>query len=519
MKKLFFILCLFLTMGAYATYYYCNPATGTMSNPGTLASPWSTLQAVLAAGKTFVTGDVIYLMSGNHGFPVINKSNAGYVTITRYAGSDPVINRIDFSNASRWVIDNVKIFTTATPPEAPVLQHPVYPKLNNTLVRVMNNSSYITFSNCFIYSIENNTAWTTADDWNNKAWNGLNITSGSHHVTINACTIRNVNFAIEMNSTENNTVQHSTIENICGDGIRPGSYATIEYNTIRDIYLTNGNHYDLIQGFASAGIVIRGNILTNATANRAFLDYDCQGIGLFDGFFDNFIIENNLVILHHYHGISLYGARNCRIVNNTVVKNPVGSTNMMPWIGFFPHKDGTNGSGNSMSNNLVCDIESTNGATTSNNIITTAYTSHFINYTGFDMHLKSGSTAINAGTTTNAPAIDLEKKARMAPYDVGCYEYGSGLPTAIGDTPQEDKNFIRLYPNPVTDNSFSIDLGKAIERPTTIRIIDLTGKLVYSQSAGRVNQVVLIDCQLTSGMYIVETMSGNATMSRKIIVR
>ena len=154
----------------------------------------------------------------------------------------------------------------------------------------MNNSSYITFSNCFIYSIENNTAWTTADDWNNKAWNGLNITSGSHHVTVNACTIRNVNFAIEMNSTENNTVQNSTIENICGDGIRPGSYATIEYNTIKDVYITNGNHYDLIQGFASAGIVIRGNILTNATANRAFLDYDCQGIGLFDGFFDNFII-------------------------------------------------------------------------------------------------------------------------------------------------------------------------------------------------------------------------------------
>src|SRR5688572_26964384 len=110
MKKLFFILCLFFTIGAYATDYYCNPATGSMSNPGTLASPWSTLQAVFAAGKTFNAGDVIYLMSGNHGFPIINKSNTGYVTITRHAGSDPVINRLDLSNASRWVVDNIKIF-------------------------------------------------------------------------------------------------------------------------------------------------------------------------------------------------------------------------------------------------------------------------------------------------------------------------------------------------------------------------------------------------------------------------
>lgn len=518
MKKCFTALYLLYAAGAYATDYYCNPATGNMSNPGTMASPWSTLQAVMAAGKTFAAGDVIYLMSGNHGFPVISKSNTGNVTITKYAGNDPVINRIDFNGASRWVLDNVKIYTTAAPPEAPVLVHPVYPKQNNSLIRIINNSSYVTFSNCSIYSIENNTAWKTADDWNYKAWNGVYITSGSNHITINSCTIRNVNFAVEMSDTQYNTVQNSTIENFCGDGIRPGSYSTIEYNTIRDVYLTNGNHYDLIQSFASSGIVIRGNILTNATADRAFLEYGCQGIGLFDGYFENFVIENNLVILHHYHGISLYGARNCRIVNNTVVKNPVGSTNMMPWIGVFAHKDGTSGSGNIMSNNLVSDIESAVGTAQSNNIVTTAYTSHFVNYTGFNMHLKTGSNAINAGATANAPAIDLEKKTRNAPFDVGCYEYGD-LPTATDDLPDAGSEVFRLYPNPVTGSGFYIETGRLMGHIATIRIIDVNGKVVHTQPVQPIGRPVFVRCRLPRGVYIVEMSSGNHTAGGKIVVR
>jgi parallel beta-helix repeat protein len=489
----------------YATDYYCNPATGSMSNTGTLVSPWSTLQAVMAAGKTFSAGDVIYLMNGNHGFPVINKSNTASVTITRYTGHNPIINRIDFIGASRWVIDKVTIFTTAAPPEAPVLQHPVYPKYNNTLVRITSTSSYITISNSVIYSIDNNATWTTANDWNNKAWNGIYVNGGSHHVTINTCTIRNVNFAIEMAGTQNNMVQNSIIENFCGDGIRPGSNSTIEYNTIRDVYQTNGNHYDLIQGFASSNIVIRGNLLTNATSNRSFLDYSCQGIGLFDGYFENFVIENNLVIVHHYHGISLYGARNCRVVNNTVVKNPVGSSNMMPWIGVFAHKDGSSGTGNIMSNNLVCDIESTIGTTQSNNIITTAYTSHFVNYTGFDMHLKTGSTAINAGTTANAPTIDRDKKQRVSPFDVGCYEVG-GLVTDIGELPDDS---IKIYPNPVVNNTFYI---KNRPQRATVRIIDMNGKLVYSKSINAV-----IQCKLPAGLYMVELIAPNGILRKNLI--
>src|SRR5688572_7588524 len=51
---------------ASATTYHVDPASGQMSNPGSAAQPWSTLEAVFAANKTFAAGDVILLKSGYH---------------------------------------------------------------------------------------------------------------------------------------------------------------------------------------------------------------------------------------------------------------------------------------------------------------------------------------------------------------------------------------------------------------------------------------------------------------------
>jgi len=31
------------------------------------------------------------------------------------------------------------------------------------------------------------------------------------------------------------------------------------------------------------------------------------------------VVENNVILTDHWHGISLYGAQRCRVINNTVV--------------------------------------------------------------------------------------------------------------------------------------------------------------------------------------------------------
>ena len=197
------------------TDYYVDPIAGSMSNPGTAAAPWSTFQEVIAAGKRFAAGDVIYLRSGDHGFPVITGDNAGDVTITKQAGHEPVINRIDFIGATHWVLDGVEVHTNAAPPVAHPLEHPVFPVYDSTLVRITGASSEITLRNCSIYSIGNSSAWT-AGDWNTKAWTGVYINNNSHHITIDQCHVKNVFFGINMNGTTHHlTIKNSIVRNFC----------------------------------------------------------------------------------------------------------------------------------------------------------------------------------------------------------------------------------------------------------------------------------------------------------------
>ena len=178
--------------------------------------------------------------------------------------------------------------------------------------------------------------------------------------------------------------------------------------------------------------MIRGNILLNTTSNRSLVA-NAQGIGAFDGWYDDWVVENNVVATGHYHGISLLGARNCRVVNNTVVVNPFYTGAAEPWITITYHKDGSLGTGNVMNNNLYSRLPDTSfpvvGTSQNNNLVSTSYTSHFVDYAGLDFHLKSTSSAVGYGTTSNAPTIDLDGVTRSVPYDAGAYEF-VGTPAA-----------------------------------------------------------------------------------------
>src|SRR5579859_2135172 len=156
MKKLFtLILCVVLLHeSGFATDYYCDPASGSMSNPGTSASPWSTLEAVFAAGKTFSAGDNIYLRNGYHGFPVITGNNSGYVTIQPQAGQSPGLKMLLVQNASKWVISGLTI--------SPELNGQYFNSETN-IVELKSSASYITIQNCFIYGALSLTGWSFTD--------------------------------------------------------------------------------------------------------------------------------------------------------------------------------------------------------------------------------------------------------------------------------------------------------------------------------------------------------------------
>lgn len=428
MKNLYLFIALLFSITGFSTNYYCDPVNGNINDDGSINNPWSSLEQVIFQ-KTFIGGDTLFLMSGNHGFPKISTSNISNVVIIGYDGETPIITQIAFSSAKNWVLKNVDIHSSSNPPASKPQTHPVFPIDENSLVLIGGSSSNLTFDNCIIYSVDNSDLWT-AEDWKSKSWNGLYITSISNNISIINSTLKNVNFAIHMdNQTKNNTVSNVLVDNFCGDGIRLTNGSILEYSTIQDAYRVNGNHDDMLQLFVSENIIIRGNKFISSTEESPLLGHGSQGIGAFDGWFDNIVIENNLLIIDHWHAISLYGARNCKIVNNTVQRNLKGVLNSQPWITIEKKKDGSSGNGNIINNNLTYSIKSTDGSTASNNIVTANnISSHFVDpsFPIFDFHLKSTSTAIDDGLDLDSPSVDLDKYIRTSPVDVGCYEFVTG---------------------------------------------------------------------------------------------
>ena len=114
MMKFRIILILFLFLGEiiFATEYYCDPVNGSMNNDGSKDSPWSKLEEVFSSGKTFQSGDVIFLLSGYHGNVSVEGKNADYVSIKNYLDQTPRLSRLVFGTSTKttkWVIDGLII--------------------------------------------------------------------------------------------------------------------------------------------------------------------------------------------------------------------------------------------------------------------------------------------------------------------------------------------------------------------------------------------------------------------------
>jgi len=421
---------------AKAATYYVDPASGSMANAGTAAKPWSTLEAVFAANKTFAPGDLILLKSGYHGAPALKGNNTGFVTIRPAEGARPKLKTLTARSASRWVISGLDIC-----PENEAMGT----FATSEVVEFFDSCSYITFQDCFVRSAFDTSTWTVSN-WQDQAANG--IRTAARYTILSGNRFENVAYGIRVRKTSTNTlVSRNTVKGFCMDGIVAlGDDCIYEYNTISGSYVADSNHDDLFQSWTTntAGaigggtisrVTVRGNIFISRTDPNQPLSTEPQGIGCFDGVFQDWVIENNLVVSNTFHGISLYGAVNCKIVNNTVVQNPLNtSSNSRPWIQIYQHGDYVAGgtfppasSGNLIRNNITANtaIMVAGGGTMDHNQKTNDYTAWFTNYPAFDLTLKPTAPGVGAGEAANAPSIDLRELPRTLPYDIGAYEIQS----------------------------------------------------------------------------------------------
>ena len=428
--------------------FYVDPAKGHRGNDGSMAAPWRTLQEVIErnlietrayashppkldtplkvknTGALVKAGDILILRDGHHGkLHLRGAYNTRPIVIRAEEGHHPTLSSVFLSSVAHWHLEGL----TVSPATASTYQ-------TQPLIRVESHgwhgpSSDVVIKECILYSVRDSSPWSK-DDWNGLACNGISVDGDRMIVENNR--LKNVNFGISVEGNDSR-VFHNHIENFAGDGLRGlGNDLIFEYNLVKNCYNVNDNHDDGFQSWSIRDdpprerIVLRGNTIINSDGSHP-LHGPLQGIGCFDGPYIDWIVENNLVVVDHYHGISLYGAYNCRIVNNTVVDIDAKRPGP-PAIRINPHKDKTPSTNCLIRNNVAPNIALSAGVTEDHNYLVKPYDELFVDPGNFDFHLLPTAAAIDAGSKSLAPEIDLEGNARPQGkgVDMGAYERPTG---------------------------------------------------------------------------------------------
>lgn len=328
------------------------------------------------------------------------------------------------------------------------------------------------------------------NDKNNKTADGINL-EGASYIVIDGFTIKNSKGTITRAGIRAVTdtgviIRNNTIDS-CGTwGILTGfsESATIENNSTsrsvqqHGIYFSNSADNPVIRGnrvFGNnmcgihmngdasmggdgkiSGALVENNIIWDNGRNGGSA-INCDGV-------QNSRIQNNLLYNNHSSGISLYQidasevAKDNIVINNTIIEasdarwcinikdGSTGNT-VMNCILFNYHP--TRGSisidqasllgfkcdYNAVMNRLSPDDDNTimklsqwqSATGQDNHSINADPTELFVNVSGNDYHLKSGCTAIDKGTSVNAPSKDISGINRPDGngYDIGAYEFSS----------------------------------------------------------------------------------------------
>lgn len=518
--NLLIILLLVVSVNSFANKFYIDPVNGSSTGNGSISSPWKTLENVinqnLIESKSYVTpydpnnpqlivknsgapikvGDTLMLYSGMHGIiDITNYINDDYISVMNVSGNSPILKKLHVQAGEKWIFQGAEISS-----------EPYGDYLNDRLVFLETHSwqgpvSDITIKDCFIYST--NTAWQDSTNWVTKASDGIYIKGDSISIINN--TISNIRFGISMSGDYIN-VSGNTINNFSGDGIRLlGSNNIVEKNIIKNCYAVDNNHDDGIQSFTTGGVIVNNNtvrqniILNYEDPNQPLLG-DLQGMGCFDGPFYNWQVENNLVIVNHWHGISFYGFINSKIINNTVL-DPTPNTSPGPsWIK-IEDISGYPSSGCVVQNNVTNAISVTSNTVTGNNTTfqtLSDYSSNFVDYANNDFHILPTSSLIDAADSSIAPNTDIEDSIRPSgPFpDIGAYEYQYPLFINTGSNIQG----VKIYPNPFI-SFIDINGSKTI---SDIKVFNINGKLV--KSFENIYLPTKLDLgSLNNGIYFIQT--------------
>jgi MYXO-CTERM domain-containing protein len=438
---------------ASAADFYVDPVNGSDAGDGSAQDPWMSLQEVWDSGQIETrgwnelpyndsrqlvpknqgapvgAGDTIRLRDGYHGTLEISGAyNTVPITVAAEQGHTPRLASIQLRAVSNWTLDGLSI----SPSHAPTLEQ-------ITIVSIESHgyhgpSSQVTVHDCRIFSVEDTSQWS-AQQWVDTASSG--IRSSAQETVVSSNRLKNVRMGISM-SADAAQVMDNEVVNFSGDGMRGlGNDSVFSHNLIKNCYNVDDNHDDAFQSWSRGdggpgsgevrGIVLRGNTFINYEDPNQPHRGPLQGVGGFDGMFNDWVIENNVIMVDHWHGITLLGSKNTRIVNNTVV-DLNSERPGPPWIRVAPHKDGRVSEDIVIRNNLATALNIEEGQSRvaeDHNIVVDDLAAFFVDPAAGDLHLLATSQAVDTGSSELAPATDVDGISRPqgAAYDLGAYEY------------------------------------------------------------------------------------------------
>lgn len=448
MKSLLsFVLLVGFSTTLFAKEHYVDPIKGSFDGDGSQERPWKSLnwmlkkkvieyyswdsipyrpnKSVLRKVNNGVVkgGDTIILSEGDYGaFEVQNFYLKVPLTIRSLKRNTAKFHQIKVIAGANLVFDGITIQPN------PDIKNPknLFSAISHNWHGPVRNISLVNSSLLSFQKLEK----FERSEWRKRVVNG--IYSDASYSTYSNNTLTNTGFSMTFLG-DHVEVKDNLINFFSGDGIRAlGDYGLYEDNTIKNsIDLKNGNHDDGIQSWSRkgkpvTGVVLRNNTIINYEDPAQPLKGPLQGIGLFDGFYNEWVIENNVIMIDQWHGITISGFKNCKILNNTVVdlnfKKPGP-----PWIMLTNHKDGRVSEGCVVRNNLVPILRLNSGKNivSDHNYVSKATNPFFKSFFDYDLRLKSSAPVIDAGTALGAPKTDRLGNPRGPGelYDIGAYEY------------------------------------------------------------------------------------------------
>jgi hypothetical protein len=342
-----FILALFPTLETSAR------AAGTYS--GCAAPPSSFAKAFTATPTSFssilnaaAAGDVIYLNSGPYGaVSISNRKYAQFLTIKAASGQTPVLSSLAVTSSSHIVFSGLTVNAHGARSKSP----------GGILVNLA-SSNNIVFENNIVESTAEAFPWKaettneTVIDASVAPSDGVNA-SQDYCLALDSNQIKNVFNGIYVGGDQvgtdgqNYVVADNTIDHFAGDGIDHSATNII----IQGNHITNGLdicalkciHNDAIQGWnwndrlgiTNKNVVIDSNYIQSQTVtNLPLASADLHGIAIFDGFWQNVSITNNVVLTSSISGITIAGVNGLYIINNSVMDIPLNgvSQSQMYWV-------------------------------------------------------------------------------------------------------------------------------------------------------------------------------------------